>query len=175
MSQIKGPAIFLAQFMGDEAPYNSLPNISAWVKSLGYKGIQLPSWDGRIMDVKKAAESKAYCDELKGQTNGLTVTELASHLQGQLVASHPAYDEMFDAFAAPEVRGNPKARAEWATQQMKYVIKASANMGLTVSRRGGIQGTGQALDANFELRGRKRCGYRVRASSGRGSLRWRDV
>lgn len=133
MSQIQGPAIFLAQFMGDEAPFNSLPAISAYMKGLGYKGIQLPSWDGRIMDLKTAAESKDYCDELKGQTNGLVITELASHLQGQLVASHPAYDDLFDAFAVPEVHGDPKARAEWATQRMMYAIKASANLGLTVT------------------------------------------
>jgi sugar phosphate isomerase/epimerase len=133
MSQIKGPAIFLAQFMSDEAPYNALPSISAWVKSLGYKGVQLPAWDARVMDLKKASESKAYCDELKGQTGGLAVTELASHLLGQLVATHPAYDELFDVFAAPEVRGNPKARTEWAVAQLKMAIKASANMGLTVS------------------------------------------
>jgi sugar phosphate isomerase/epimerase len=133
MSQIQGPAIFLAQFMGDAAPFNNLPNISAYMKGLGYKGIQLPSWDSRILDIKKAAESKDYCDEIKGQANGLVITELASHLQGQLVASHPAYDTMFDAFAAPEVRDNPKARSEWATQQMMYVIKASANFGLSVS------------------------------------------
>lgn len=131
MSQIKGPAIFLAQFMGDEAPFNSLPAITAYMKSLGYIGVQLPSWDGRIMDLKKAAESKTYCDELKGQTNGLAITELASHLQGQLVAVHPAYDELFDAFAAPEVRGNSKARTEWAIEQVKLAIKASANLGLT--------------------------------------------
>jgi len=133
MSQIKGPALFLAQFMADEAPYNSLPHISAWAKSLGYLGVQLPSWDGRILDVKQAAESKTYCDEVKGRANGLAITELASHLQGQLVASHPAYDSLFDAFAAPEVQGNPKARAEWAAQQMRYVIQASANMGLSVT------------------------------------------
>ncbi|MDX2151912.1 MAG: sugar phosphate isomerase/epimerase family protein [Bryobacteraceae bacterium] len=133
MSQIKGPAIFLAQFMGDAPPFNTLPNITAWAKSLGYIGVQIPSWDARVIDIKKAAESKTYCDEIKGQTNGLEITELASHLQGQLVASHPSYDEMFDAFAAPEVRGNPKARSEWATQQMKYALQASANLGLTVS------------------------------------------
>lgn len=133
MSQIKGPAVFLAQFMGDEAPFNSLPAISKWMKDLGYIGVQLPSWDARIMDLAKAASSKTYCDEIKGQTNGLAVTELASHLQGQLVAVHPAYDEMFDVFAAPEVRGNPKARTEWAVAQMKLVIQATANMGLTVS------------------------------------------
>ncbi len=131
MSQIKGPAIFLAQFAGDEAPFNTLTNITAWARSLGYKGVQIPSWDGRLIDIKKAADSKAYCDDVKAQTNGLEITELASHLQGQLVASHPAYDDLFDAFAAPEVRGNPKARGEWAVQQMKYVVKASANMGLT--------------------------------------------
>jgi sugar phosphate isomerase/epimerase len=133
MSQIKGPAIFLAQFMGDEAPFNSLPNITAWAKELGYKGVQIPSWDARVIDIRKAAESKTYCDDLKGQTNGLEITELASHLQGQLVASHPAYDEMFDAFAAPEVRGNPKARAKWAADQLKLVLRASKNLGLTVT------------------------------------------
>jgi sugar phosphate isomerase/epimerase len=133
MSQIKGPAIFLAQFMGDEAPFNNLPNITAWAKKLGYKGVQIPSWDSRVIDIKKAAESKTYCDEIKGQTNGLTITELASHLQGQLVATHPAYGEMFDAFAAPEVRGNPKARSKWAVQQLKYVIRASSNLGLPVT------------------------------------------
>jgi sugar phosphate isomerase/epimerase len=130
MPQIKGPALFLAQFMGDSAPFNSLPNITAWAKSLGYLGVQLPSWDARIMDLKKAAESKTYCDDLKGQCNGLTITELASHLQGQLVAVHPAYDELFDAFADPAVRGNPKARTEWAIEQMKLAIRASANLGL---------------------------------------------
>jgi sugar phosphate isomerase/epimerase len=129
MSQIKGPALFLAQFMGDEAPFNSLPAITEWAKSLGYLGVQLPSWDSRIMNLKKAAESKTYCDDLKGQTNGLEITELASHLQGQLVASHPAYDELFDVFAAPDVQGNPKARSEWAVKQLKLVIKASANLG----------------------------------------------
>jgi sugar phosphate isomerase/epimerase len=131
MAQIKGPAIFLAQFMGDTEPFNSLPAITAWAKALGYIGVQLPSWDARVMDLKRAAESKDYCDELKGQTNGLAITELASHLQGQLVAVHPAYDELFDAFAAPEVRGNPKARTEWAVEQMKLVIRASYNLGLT--------------------------------------------
>lgn len=131
MSQIKGPALFLAQFMGDSAPFHSLPTITEWAKSLGYKGVQVPSWDGRLLDLKKAAKSKTYCDEIKGQTNGLVITELASHLQGQLVAGHPAYDELFDAFAPAEVRGNPKARTAWACDQIKLCIKASANMGLT--------------------------------------------
>lgn len=133
MSQIKGPAIFLAQFMGDEPPFNNLPNITAWAKDLGYLGVQIPAWDSRLIDLKKAAESKTYCQELKGQMNGLEITELASHLLGQLVAVHPAYDELFDGFAAPEVRGDPKARTKWAIDQLKLVIKASKNLGLSVT------------------------------------------
>ncbi len=133
MPQIQGPAVFLAQFMGDDAPFNNLSSITQYMKDLGYLGVQLPTFDPRVMDVKTAAESKDYCDDLKGQTNGLAITELASHLHGQLVAVHPAYDDLFDAFAAPEVRGNSKARTEWAVQQMKYAIKASANLGLTAT------------------------------------------
>jgi len=133
MAQIQGPAVFLAQFMGDEAPFNTLPNITKYMKDLGYLGVQIPCWDARLMNLKQAAESKTYCDDLKGLTNGLAITELASHLLGQLVAVHPAYDDLFDSFAAPEVRGNPQARTEWAVQQMKYAIQATANLGLTVT------------------------------------------
>lgn len=131
MAQIKGPAIFLAQFLGDEAPFNTLENITKWAKDLGYLGVQIPAWDSSVIDLEKAAESKTYCDDLKGRCNGLEITELATHLQGQLVAVHPAYDTLFDAFAAPEVQGNPAARTAWAVDQVKKAIKASANLGLT--------------------------------------------
>jgi sugar phosphate isomerase/epimerase len=130
MSQIKGPAIFLAQFLGDKPPFNSLEKITAWAKSLGFLGVQIPSWDGRVIDLEKASTSKTYCQELKGKCNGLSITELATHLQGQLVAVHPTYDTMFDGFAPAPMRGNPKARTEWAVEQMKKAIKASANLGL---------------------------------------------
>ena len=132
MQTIKGPAIFLAQFMGDEAPFNSLDGITTWAASLGYKGVQIPSWDGRCIDLQKAAESKTYCDELKGMlaAKGLQITELSSHLQGQLVAVNPAYDLGFDSFAPDSVKGNPKARTEWAIQQLKYAAQASKNLGL---------------------------------------------
>ena len=132
MKTIKGPAMFLAQFAGDAAPFNSLDAICEWAASLGYEGVQIPSWDGRLFDLNKAAESKTYCDEVKGtvERHGLAITELSTHLQGQLVAVHPAYDEGFDAFAAPEVRGNPKARQEWAVQQVLAAAKASRHLGL---------------------------------------------
>jgi len=133
MKTIKGPAIFLAQFMSDVAPFNNLKNICTWAASLGYKGVQIPSWDVRCIDLQKAAESKTYCDKIKGivQEAGLEITELTSHLQGQLVASHAAYDKAFDVFAPATLHDNPKARAEWATQQLIYAAKASENLGLT--------------------------------------------
>lgn len=133
MKTIKGPALFLAQFAGDEAPFNSLDSIASWAAGLGYKGVQIPSWDARLFDLKRAAESRTYCDEVIGTLaqHGLALTELSTHLQGQLVAVHPAYDEMFDGFAVPEVRGNPKARQAWAVEQLKLAAKASQNLGLT--------------------------------------------
>ncbi len=129
---MKGPAIFLAQFASDDAPFNSLPAIAEWAASLGYKGIQIPSWDARIFDLKLAAESRDYCSEVQGicRDSGVAITELSTHLQGQLVAVHPAYDSAFDGFAAPHVRGNPKARTEWAVEQMRLAAKASRNLGL---------------------------------------------
>ena len=133
MKKIKGPAIFLAQFAGDSEPFNSLDNIAKWASNLGYKGVQIPSWDGRLIDLDKASNSKSYCEDIKGtlSKHNLELTELSTHLQGQLVAVHPVYDIAFDGFAAEEVRGNPKARQEWAVDQMMKAAKASQNLGLT--------------------------------------------
>jgi len=132
MTTIKGPAVFLAQFIGNEAPFNSLEGICQWAKDKGFKGIQMPTLDNRFIDLKLAAESKTYADELKGKVNsfGLEITELSTHLQGQLVAVNPAYDQVFDAFAPDSVKNNPKARTEWAVQQLKYAAQASQNLGL---------------------------------------------
>jgi len=133
MRTIKGPGIFLAQFAGDAAPFNSWDAITRWAADCGYVGVQVPSWDGRLFDLDKAATSKTYCDELTGtaRANGVVITELSTHLQGQLVAVHPAYDEAFDGFAAPQVRGNPKARTAWAVDQVKKCLTASQNLGLS--------------------------------------------
>jgi len=133
MKTIKGPAVFLAQFLGDDAPFNTLENIAKWAADLGYVGVQIPTWDSRMIDLQKAAESKTYCDELKGKLAdiGIEITELSSHLQGQLVAVNPTYDSMFDAFAPDFAKGNPKVRQEWAVQQLLWAAKASENLGLT--------------------------------------------
>jgi sugar phosphate isomerase/epimerase len=133
MKTMKGPALFLAQFAGDDAPFNSWGAITAWAADCGYVGVQVPSWDARLFDLSTAAESRDYCDSFKGQAaeHGIAVTELSTHLQGQLVAVHPAYDIGFDGFAAPSVRGDPKARQAWAVEQVTLALKASRNLGLT--------------------------------------------
>ncbi|HEU4472139.1 MAG TPA: sugar phosphate isomerase/epimerase [Flavisolibacter sp.] len=132
MQTIKGPGIFLAQFLGEKPPFNELSSICEWAAGLGFTGVQLPAWDARCIDLRLAAESRTYADELKGRIGsyGLQITELSTHLQGQLVAVHPAYNELFDAFAPAEVKANPAARTDWAVQQMKYAAKASQNLGL---------------------------------------------
>lgn len=135
MKTIKGPALFLAQFAGDEAPFDSLENIAKWAGGLGFKGVQIPSWDKRLFDLEKAAESLEYCDQVKATLAkyGLELTELAAHLQGQLVAVHPVYDEVFDGFAPPELRGKPDERQKWAVNQLMLLAKASKNLGLTAA------------------------------------------
>lgn len=135
MKTIKGPGIFLAQFASDEAPFNRFDTICKWASSIGFKGVQIPAWDERMIDLKKAAESKTYADEIKGTAaeNGVVITELGAHLLGQLVAVHPAYDAMFDSFAPKALHNNPKERTEWAVQQMKYVAQASRNLGLNAA------------------------------------------
>jgi sugar phosphate isomerase/epimerase len=131
MKTIKGPGIFLAQFAGDAAPFNSLENMAQWAAGLGFAGVQIPTWDGRLFDLKAAAESQEYCDEILGVVAGagLKVTELSTHLQGQLVASNPAYDTMLEGFAPAGL--DAKSRQEWAVEQLKWAALASRRLGLT--------------------------------------------
>jgi sugar phosphate isomerase/epimerase len=131
MKTLQGPAIFLAQFLGDAAPFDTLPHLARWAASLGFRGLQLPT-DARLIDLKRAAESQTYCDEITGQarSHGVQITELSTHLQGQLMAVHPAYDELFDGFAPVELHGKPAERSAWAAQQMLWAAKASERMGL---------------------------------------------
>ena len=132
---MKGPGIFLAQFAGDDPPFNSLGGMAEWAASLGYGAVQIPSFDGRLLDLDKAAESQAYCDEVQGICNeaGVAISEISTHLQGQLVAVHPAYDHAFDAFAPAAVRGNPESRQAWAVDQMFKGAVAARRLGLDTS------------------------------------------
>src|ERR1700747_959344 len=134
-STVKGPAIFLAQFAGDSAPFNSWKAICGWAAGLGYKGVQIPTWDGRLFDLAKAAESKSYCDEVSGIAgeHGVAITELSTHLQGQLVAVHPVFDEAFDAFAPESVQGKPQERQAWAGAQLHQAHKGLEHLGLNTT------------------------------------------
>jgi sugar phosphate isomerase/epimerase len=130
---MKGPAIFLAQFAGLRPEFQQLAPLADWVAGLGYVGVQLPTWEAGHIDLALAAESQTYCDELRGMLaeRGLQITELSTHLQGQLLAVHPAYDAQFDAFAPPALRGNRAARTEWAATQLRLAAQASKRLGLT--------------------------------------------
>lgn len=132
---MKGPALFLAQFAGDDPPFHDLPSIARWAAGLGYRGVQVPTADARFLDLARAADSRDYCDEVRGTCAeaGVEITELSVHLQGQLVAVHPAYDLAFDAFAPAAVRGNPSARQAWAVDQVQRAARASRNLGLDVA------------------------------------------
>ena len=130
---MKGPGLFLAQFAGDAPPFDTLSNLADWAAGLGYVGLQLPTCSPALFDVAIGAESQTYCDDIKGALadKGLAITELSTHLQGQLVAVHPAYDAMFDGFAPPEFRDNPVKRQAWAVDQVRAAAKASQRLGLT--------------------------------------------
>ena len=104
MKTIKGPAVFLAQFMDDKEPFNSLDGLCKWASNLGYKGIQIPT-DPSLIDLEKAAASQTYCDEFKEKINsyGLEITELSTHLQGQF-SQASWQDGTADHFPVPRLQ-----------------------------------------------------------------------
>lgn len=132
MKTIKGPGIFLAQFIGAEPPFNTLDGLAQWAAGLGFKALQLPCNHPAIFDLQQAATSQTYCDDIAGRLaeRGLVISELSTHLEGQLIAVNSAYDSAFDAFAPAALRGNPAARQQWAVESVKNAARASARLGL---------------------------------------------
>ncbi|WP_016701640.1 sugar phosphate isomerase/epimerase family protein [Pseudomonas chlororaphis] len=133
MKTLKGPSLHLAQFSDAAPPFNTLPAIAAWAAGLGFKALQIPAWDERLFDVRLAASSQDYCDEVSGTLaeHGLVISELTTHLFGQLVAVHPAYDTLCDGFAPAALRGDSGAKTQWALEQLKLSAKASRRLGLS--------------------------------------------
>jgi sugar phosphate isomerase/epimerase len=129
MNAIRGPGIFLAQFLRDEPPHDDIGTLAPWAAGLGYKGLQIPTWDRRVFDLGVAAGSQAYCDDYQVRLadHGLCVTELCAALHGQVLAMHPAYDRMFDAFYPKGLRG--AEIAAWASARLREAIAASVRMG----------------------------------------------
>lgn len=132
MKTIQGPGIFLAQFIGKSAPFHTLDGLAGWAAALGFKAVQLPTNEPGIFDLVSAAHSTAYCEDIRAMLagHGLVISELSTHLQGQLVAVHPAYDSLFDVFAPERLRSDELARRSWAIEQMKLAAKASRHLGL---------------------------------------------
>lgn len=132
MRTIKGPALFLAQFVGEKEPFNSLESLAEWAAGLGYLGVQVPTFDARILDLEKAASSEAYCEEITAMLagHGLVITELSTHRQGHLMAIHPAYEGTLEVFMPEPVRGDRRAAEAWAREQLLLAAKASARLGL---------------------------------------------
>ena len=96
LTTIKGPAIFLAQYAGDSPPFNSLDSICKWAAGLGFKGVQMPSWDARLFDLKKAAASKGYCDDVKG-TEDQCRPKQGNQVPQDKAVHRDAIDEAVDA------------------------------------------------------------------------------
>ncbi len=130
MNSIQGPAIFLAQFVRDTAPFDTLENICRWAAALGYTGVQVPAWeDPRFIDLAQAATSKSYCDDWRSRVAdcGVQLTELNASLAGQVLAIHPAYEVAFQGFYPPGL--DDRARVAWATEKLQQSVRAAANLG----------------------------------------------
>ncbi len=129
---MKGPALFLVQFLGPRAPKDSLPELAQWAASLGYKGVQLPTFRRDVFDLELAASSKTYCDEVKGvlAENGLELTELSTHRQGHCVAMNPVYGPLLAEFGPPQFANDVNGRQAWAREQLMLAAKASGHLGL---------------------------------------------
>jgi len=127
MESIKGPGIFLAQFVRDETPFNRIDTLGRWVSSLGYRGVQIPTWETRLFDLDLAASSRAYCQDYQAilSDEGMTVIELAAYLQGQMMAVHPAYELLFQGFHPKGL--DDRQRQAWASDQLLKTIDASVN------------------------------------------------
>lgn len=133
MRTLQGPAVFLAQFVRNEPPFNSLEGLAGWAAGLGFDAVQIPAGDRRLFDLKQAAESLDYCHRLRDRLarRGVVISELSTHLEGQLMAVHPAYDALFAGFGPPEFAADEPGRRTWAAEQLRLAALASRNLGLS--------------------------------------------
>src|ERR1700722_18435108 len=127
---IQGPGLFISQFIGPEPPFNTLGGISHWAAELGFKALQIPVSAVGLSDLAELSERDAIAaiETILG-ANGLTVSEVSAHRAGQLLAVHPAYDDVMDALASPDVRGNSRARRKQAKHDLRRAISNAAALG----------------------------------------------
>ncbi len=141
MRTIRGPSLFISQFIDVEPEFATLDGIAGWAAGLGYVALQIPISHPHIFDVEQAASSQAYCDGIGAALarHGLVVSELTSQRQGHLMAVHPAYARMAEPLAPAALRGDPAAWPGWAAAQIKAAATASRRMGL--DRHGTFSGS----------------------------------
>jgi sugar phosphate isomerase/epimerase len=131
MRTIKGPSLFISQFIGTEPEFATLDGIAKWAAGLGFVALQVPTSHPGIFDVAQAAASSVYCDDIRAvlDRHGLVVSELAGQRPGHLMAVHPAYDRMVEPFTP--VRGSAAERQDWAAGQLLAAAVACRRMGIT--------------------------------------------
>lgn len=115
--------------MTDKPPRNNIDNIAGWAVKKGFKGLQVPSWMPELIDLDKCAKSKTYADEWKGKlkAKGLEVTDLYG-LQGQMLAIHPAMEELFADFFPKGMSDGE--RVTHYQGELKKIVDASVNLGV---------------------------------------------
>ncbi|MBR0797312.1 sugar phosphate isomerase/epimerase [Bradyrhizobium jicamae] len=127
---MRGPGLFISQFIGAHPPFDTLGGLAEWAKELGFKALQIPVSDPRLKDLADLPEQDALARiESVISKAGMVVSEIAAQRSGQLLAVHPAYDETMDALAAPDVRGRPAARQAQAERDLRRAIGRAAATG----------------------------------------------
>jgi sugar phosphate isomerase/epimerase len=127
---IQGPGLFISQFIGPEPPFDTLRGLARWAADRGFKALQTPVADPRLSDLRDLSDAAtiAAIESIMVET-GLTISEVSAHRAGQLLAVHPAYDDIMDALAAPALRGDPPARRRAAEQDVRRAIARAAALG----------------------------------------------
>lgn len=133
MRALKGPGLFLAQYINQQAPFNSLASFSKWVAEMSFTSIQIPcSSDPTLFNLTKAAESRAYCDDVRGilAEAGIGISSLSTQFNGRLAAI--GADSVQAANSIPSAvvcKGEPGHHAD-LEHRLLLAAKASQNLGL---------------------------------------------
>ena len=119
--------LFTAQF-SDMA----FDDLAALARDCGYDGLELATFGG-YLDIERAADDRAYCDELlkKLDRYGLKLWAISNHFAGQLVCD-PDNDSRSDAFAPVDCAGNAEAKRAWGIDCMKKSARAARNLGVDI-------------------------------------------
>ena len=127
---IRGPGLFIGQFIGEHPPFDTLEGIAGFAAGLGFEALQIPVHDPRILD-PACVDEAGYVGSILGvlERHGLVVSEVSAHRAGQMTAVHPAYDDVIDALAPAGARGDPATRLKAADATVRRAITLAARFG----------------------------------------------